>query len=590
MPLKKRNNAPTIDVEMAFDDSVEVVDLGFTGLGFEHSDNSFYMQEDWTGETVLVHPKNRKKPANIATSAVNLLNTIVGAGILSMAMAVYKLGLVISIFLVIFIAVITYITMVMLSAVGARLLENQSFISIDRTNSVTPSLGRPSMDPRASTDGTDTSRESQSIDGRQSMDVAVSRPVASTEAGQDSSKSSSDPQNAPSPANAGSSSSPESAAANAGGAVGMVKNMKEVGTPRVTFPWVARQVRPWMLHLLNASMVVLCYGVCVAYLSVISETIIVLVDDLSGSSAAAAAAASSSISGSVSSVVSDGVPAVLRVRQLWIAIAFVVIAPFTFLKRLNSLKYLSYLNMFCVLYLLVMMVIYFVLHFEDVHASNVPVFPKSASAIGNMSLIVFAYACQINFYATFDEISEPKKRHSNWASFYAILGAFIVYSSFGFLGSYACGDHVRSNVMASFPASDWYVIVGRFAIIIDVSCGFPLLFHPFRTCVQSWCELNEKFMKIKTERARRCIVAAVLLVLIFAVAMAFTDLGLILNLTGCTGGSLVSFILPCLIYWLAFPEKKKSCGNITAMIILIFGVVFMVAGVIIVIIDYVRDN
>lgn len=579
MPLKHRNTAP--DVEMAFDDTVEVVDLGFTGLGFEHSDNSFYMQEDWTGETVLVHPKNRKKPSNVATSAVNLLNTIVGAGILSMAMAVYKLGLVISIFLIIFIAVITYITMVMLSAVGARLLENQSFISIDRTTSVTPSLGRPSMDPRASTDGTDTSRASQSMDGRTSMDVAVSRPVASTEAARDAS---------PANADGNSSGSPESAAAaaaSAGGAVGVVKNMKEVGTPRVTFPWVARQVRPWLLHLLNASMVILCYGVCIAYLSVISETIIVLIDDLAGTNAAAA---SSSVSGSVSSVVSDGVPAVLRVRQLWIAIAFVFIAPFTFLKRLNQLKYLSYLNMICVLYLLIMMVIYFVLHFEDVHASNVPVFPKSASAIGNMSLIVFAYACQINFYATFDEISEPKKRHSNWASFFAILGAFIVYSSFGFLGSYACGDHVRSNVMASFPASDWYVIVGRFAIIIDVSCGFPLLFHPFRTCVQSWCELNEKFMKIKSELTRRCIVAAVLLVLIFVVAMCFSDLGLILNLTGATGGALVSFILPCYIYWAAFPEKKKSCGNITAMLILIFGVVFMIAGVIIIIIDYVRDN
>lgn len=588
MPLKQRNNAAaSLDVEMAFDDSVEVVDLGFTGLGFEHSDNSFYMQEDWTGETVLVHPKNRKKPSNIATSAVNLLNTIVGAGILSMAIAVYKLGLVISIFLIIFIAVITYVTMVMLSAVGARLLENQSFISIDRTTSVTPSLGRPSMDPRASTDGTDATRASQSMDGRQSMDVAVSRPVASTEAGRDSSKSSSDPQN-PSPANADSSCSPEAAAAaSAGGAVGMVRNMKEVGTPRVTFPWVARQVKPWLLHLLNASMVILCYGVCIAYLSVISETVIVLIDDLSGANAAAA---SSSVASSVSSAVSDGVPAVLRVRQLWIAIAFVVIAPFTFLKRLNSLKYLSYLNMVCVLYLLVMMVIYFVLHFEDVHASNVPVFPKNASAIGNMSLIVFAYACQINFYATFDEISEPKKRHSNWASFFAILGAFIVYSSFGFLGSYSCGDHVRSNIMASFPASDWYVIVGRFAIIIDVSCGFPLLFHPFRTCVQSWCEFNKNFMKIQSELVRRCIVAAVLLVLIFVVAMCFSDLGLILNLTGATGGALVSFILPGYIYWAAFPDKKKSCGNITAMIILVFGVVFMIAGVIIVIIDYVRDN
>ena len=585
MPLKQRTNAAMPDVEMAFDDTVEVVDLGFTGLGFEHSDNSFYMQEDWTGETVLVHPKNRKKPSNVVTSAVNLLNTIVGAGILSMAIAVYKLGLVISIFLVIFIAIITYITMVMLSAVGARLLENQSFISIDRTTSVTPSLGRPSMDPRVSTDGTDASRTSQSMDSRQSMDVAVSRPVASTEAGRDSSKSSS----SPSPgSNPGNSCSPESAAAaSAGGAVGMVKNMKEVGTPRVTFPWVARQVKPWLLHLLNVSMVVLCYGVCIAYLSVISETVIVLIDDLAGTSAASA---SGSVSASVSSAVSDGVPAVLRVRQLWIAIAFVVIAPFTYLKRLNSLKYLSYLNMVCVLYLLIMMIIYFILHFEDVHASNVPVFPKSASAIGNMSLIVFAYACQINFYATFDEISEPKKRHSNWASFLAIFGAFIIYSSFGFLGSYACGDHVRSNIMASFPASDWYVIVGRFAIIIDVSCGFPLLFHPFRTCVQSWCELNEKFMRIKSELVRRCIVATVLLILIFVVAMCFSDLGLILNLTGATGGALVSFILPSYIYWAAFPEKKKSCGNITAMIILVFGVVFMIAGVIIVIIDYVRDN
>ena len=59
----------------------------------------------------------RKKEATVLSGAVNLLNTIIGAGILSIPFAIARQGLIFGTFLLIFVAFLTHYSMVMLGKV-----------------------------------------------------------------------------------------------------------------------------------------------------------------------------------------------------------------------------------------------------------------------------------------------------------------------------------------------------------------------------------------------------------------------------------------------------------------------------------------
>ena len=138
-------------------DDEEIVDMGRTGLSSFEPTSYYLEQDDWTGETVMVHPRDQKH-ATVLSSTINLLNTIVGSGVLSMPFALVHLGVVFGAILVFVMGGVTYFSMYLMSAVGEKLLRDSAFMSIDL--SATPSIGRISLDttgamgPRLSADTT----------------------------------------------------------------------------------------------------------------------------------------------------------------------------------------------------------------------------------------------------------------------------------------------------------------------------------------------------------------------------------------------------------------------------------------------------
>ena len=548
-------------------DDEEIVDMGRTGLSSLEPTSYYLEQDDWTGETVMVHPRDRKH-ATVLSSTINLLNTIVGSGVLSMPFALVHMGVAFGAVLVFLMGAVTVFSMYLMSAVGDKLLRDSAFMSIDL--SATPSIGRISLDTTGAMTGPRLSADTTRAEGAppppaQATDSAPPTPTTPV-------------MPAPSPAysteDARSAAAAVSTSPAPGG--GMAVRMEDRALPRVTYPWVMRNVAPrstWLLHL---GIFLLCYGICVAYLLVVSETALIVVDTLAGP-----AGYGSSESATSSMLAAVKALPLLRSRYFWVGIVFLLVAPFTYFKRLNALRYLGYLNMFCVAYMFIMMTYYFAAHISDIKAAPaLKMLPSDASAVSNLSVIVFAYACQPNFYAVFDEIGDPnRKKRATRSSVFASTAAAFIYALFGIFGAYGAGVNCKANIMASLPSGSWYVTVGRFAIMLNVSCGFPLLFHPFRVCVESMFD-NAKCCSKLSARQRRYTVTTVLLLLVVAVAMAFKELDLVLSLTGCTGGAIVSFILPGYIYWKAFPEKKTP-ANIGAMILLVFGVAFMIAGVII---------
>jgi len=274
---------------------------------------------------------------------------------------------------------------------------------------------------------------------------------------------------------------------------------------------------------------------------------------------------------------------VLRRRELWISIALVVVSPFIFAKRLDVLKYLSWGTVICVLYMLSMLIYYFVRDFDRIFSdeNSYDLGPENSSAINNISVFIFSYTCQPNFFAVFDELGDKDRRkRAVGSSAVACSSSAILYSLFGILGYFIGGSGVASNVVNSLPTYDTLVLIARLALIFVVTFSFPVIFHPMRVCVEAFFS-GPKFQKIH-EIVRRIIIATVLALVSWGIAMVFQQLDVVLSLTGATGATIIAFILPGYLLWLAFPENRKCPGGwfqISGLVLCFLGIIFMIASV-----------
>lgn len=594
--------------------NAEFFDLGKDGLSPEHSTSATAAHDRvkaWEGETVLVHPDKRGKAPSFLTGSIILLNSTVGSGVLSMPYAIAHLGLVFGTFFIVFIALCNYLSMRLLGAVASRCLASSMFFPINRSASTTPALphhGEPSLNDLIKTDGSEQDRASvgtASIPSSPRSSLDLVRPTA-LPSHEDSSSSiaggASTAQQQPQHEHAGAVAQTTPAAgvtpststdplnpAPSPAPSPNAMSLANAARPRVTFPWVSKQVAPWSSYLLDVGIIFMCFGGVVSYFIVISDTAITIVNNLSG---ATADAVSGSLSDSLLSL-SSSEPSVsttlrvLRSRYFWIGLIFCIAAPLVFFKHIDPLRYLGYINLFCVSYLMVMMVAYLGLHIDDVRAHNdLKLFPYDTSAISTLTIVVFGFAGQINYYAVYDEIREPREKNAGRSAVLAMGIAGIIYCIIGIPGAFVGGLKVPSNIMLTFPAGEWFVIVGRFAICINVSTCIPLVFHPLRICIEGLVEdIANKCGKKTSEPVRRCCVAAIVLLLALAVAMSFKKLDVVLSLAGSMGGSTVALILPGFLYFKAFPEKRKSISGIFALFILAMGIFFFVVGVIVTLIN-----
>lgn len=510
----------------------------------------------WSGETVLTH---KKKKATVVSGGVNLLNTIIGAGILSIPYAMARQGVVFGVFLVLLVAFLSHVSMTMLGRVGERILHDyQAAASVSLSEGPGSPTGEPDI-PVSPSSGSLVGSDNDGSEGVMSPPMSPSTTtVVAAGTGMPSSSSRMDLLDA---------------------------SQKVSDTePRVTFPWVAKRVQPWTAIMLDVGMILFCLGACIAYLILIGDAlpqvIGFIVDERPSTSVA-------SLSESVVSSSVAAAPvrlAALRRRELWISIAIVVVAPFTFAKRLDVLKYLSWGTVVCVAYLLCMLVYYFVHDFDRIFADgySFDLGPPNSSAINNISVIVFSYTCQPNFFSVFDELGEPKRRQrANRSSAIACASSGTLYALFGILGYFIGGRGVADNVVNSLPKYDAPVLIARLALVFVVTFSLPILFHPMRICFESMFTAP-RFQKV-SEATRRYIIAAILLLVLWAIALAFKDLGVVLSLTGATGATILSFIVPGYLLWAAFPDNRhcpRGWFPIFGLVLAIFGVLFMVASVV----------
>lgn len=225
---------------------------------------------------------------------------------------------------------------------------------------------------------------------------------------------------------------------------------------------------PQLLVIFDGAIAVKCFGVGVLYLVVIGDLMPKIVE---------------------SAGVSTG--SILLQRNLWISVFMVgVVAPLSFLKKLDSLKYTSVVALVSVVYLICLVVEHYI-------ADTTPVDGRVVEWLGPVSwrqtltlfsIFVFAYTCHQNMFAIINELQPSDKhgsqtRQANLIIRNAISIACVLYLVVGVTGYLTFGNTVNANIISMYARDSVPSLIGRLAIVVMVSLSFPLQCHPCRGSV-----------------------------------------------------------------------------------------------------------
>ncbi|KAF2716162.1 hypothetical protein K431DRAFT_235977 [Polychaeton citri CBS 116435] len=309
----------------------------------------------------------------------------------------------------------------------------------------------------------------------------------------------------------------------------------------------------------DGAIAIKCFGVGVSYLIIIGDLMPGVVQGFS-----------SDVGGSE----------FLLMRQFWITAFMVFLIPLSFLKRLDSLKYTSFVALVSIAYLIVLVVYHFAARDTlDERGAVHWVQPGSfTSVLQVFPVIVFAYTCHQNMFSILNEIKNPTQFRTTSVVTTSIGSAASIYCLVAITGYLSFGDNILGNIVAQYIPSVASTI-GRLAIVILVGLSYPLQVHPCRAsldAVSRWRPARRRTQEYtpasgspsrnsllghggnkipagskpeEMSELRFAIITTFVIIMSYIVAMTVSSLDKVLAYVGSTGSTSISFILPGLFYY-----------------------------------------
>lgn len=373
--------------------------------------------------------------------------------------------------------------------------------------------------------------------------------------------------------------------------------------------------------LIDLAVALKCFGVATGYLITISDSMVNALDHII-------------LTGDPENDESFLV-AMLLSRHFWVVGALVLVLPFSFYRTLDELKKTSALALVFV-FMLVGMIIAYANGTADPCMGNeggddtcrgeiVP-YTNFSLTLSKLPIFVFAFTCHQNMFPIVNEIELLSQRRLNVVICCSIGFALVLFSVVALEGYGTYGSFVRGDILLNYPENSQVTFL-RMCIAFMLALHYPLQLDPSRRCITSLVKVvmkwrgrnhsnggssvsksssgsvlpeiemgqeecpeagkeltkntpyhemsddNEKQQKTGTDDKLFYIITIAFLSLSFIVAMIVDDLGVILALVGATGSTLVSYVLPGLIYVKIYPYNDWS--KVAAYVQLILGIVII---------------
>ncbi|OBZ74208.1 Vacuolar amino acid transporter 5 [Grifola frondosa] len=232
---------------------------------------------------------------------------------------------------------------------------------------------------------------------------------------------------------------------------------------------------------------------------------------------------------------------------------------------LDSLRHTSYIALFSVAYLVVIVIVCYFFPLEGTTApGDIHVIHFTPSFISTFPVQVFAYTCAQNLFPIFNEISSNTQKRMNIVVGTSIGSAALIYEIIAVFGYLTFGSKVGANIIAMYPSTSLFIAVGQLAIVVLVMFSYPLQVHPCRNCLDKVFHAGHVAAKIvdgddeevEDEHGssdmspfKHTLLSVGIIASGFMIAYFVDDLQMVLSFVGSTGSTTISFILPGLFYW-----------------------------------------
>ncbi|KAI9594611.1 transmembrane amino acid transporter protein-domain-containing protein [Syncephalis fuscata] len=332
-----------------------------------------------------------------------------------------------------------------------------------------------------------------------------------------------------------------------------------------SFYRVAQRTYPGAATVIDLAIAIKCFGVGVSYLIIIGDLMPQVMDPLLG----------------------GGSFAWLNDRRLWITLAMVlVVAPLSFLKRLDSLRHTSLAALMAVVYLFLLVVGSYwspesIPPNTDLpprpNPHSLPWFKFSTDFFTKLPIFVFAFTCHQNIFTVYNELVDNSQRYVNQVIRYSMMAGLFIYEFIGLSGYLSFGNRVLPNIILMYKPSI-LVTGGQAALVILQIFSYPLQCHPCRASLDkvipysiahnSTENEHEDILPVllppgtSSEHRFRLLTIAILIAS-YILAITVNKLDLVLSLVGATGSTTISFILPGLFYWRITGLQDDSATTVT---------------------------
>jgi amino acid permease len=307
------------------------------------------------------------------------------------------------------------------------------------------------------------------------------------------------------------------------------------------------------------------------------------------------------------------------IRWVWTLLALALVAPLSFLRSMDSLRFSSAAAIFILLFMTLVIVL-FATHSPNAplidacgspaaHNDSCPPGPVDATqpvlpTLSAFSSLSLAFSCQATAPIIGNEIVRPTTSRL-LAVFAGAIGlAWTLYTIVAVSGYSTFGDRVQANILDSYP-DNGLTSITRVGLAFVVIFSYPIQTFVTRLSITSLvrvvsehcCPANRCLARLltretspATKRSRASLLfeleplpaasAFGFLLLTTLVALTVQDLGLIVDLAGAVGATMISFITPAVLYIRLVPMPRAAPLRIASIIVAVFGVCSLLLGLV----------
>ncbi|KAG2210255.1 hypothetical protein INT47_003240 [Mucor saturninus] len=236
----------------------------------------------------------------------------------------------------------------------------------------------------------------------------------------------------------------------------------------------------------------------------------------------------------------------LTERSLVIAlIAVFLVFPLNLSRSIGAVANWSILSVLCLPIILITLLIRAPAYAKS-HES--PLNWEGPDIFGALGILAFAFACSHVCFSVFLSLKDQTIRSWTISTTLATIMSWSVSISFAVIGYLSFGQDVEPNLFLNFPAEDYVVNIGRFALGFSMILTIPMGFYPTREAVQKL--LGFETATRQPSQMQHYLVTIGLFIIITVLGISVRSLGKVYALIGGFAATFLAYILPafaCLV-------------------------------------------